>query len=206
MDRPEKVKKALAYSAFCHRLGCLHHMFTAVEVELNLTIYAAVSNLRPKRSALILAVLGGQRMGPAKDTFKRLLRATNASQKKIAFVDAMFLQLGEIQFFRDRLAHHFTGETDDPDVWVNMNFGGIKEPHQMEDIYFHLDTMSHATEDLRWMRGVIGGLFNHRLRRGSSATPELPAWLYKPSMLTRDRPIPKKNHAPRKRPPPKRLR
>lgn len=194
---------AEAYAEFCCGLGLLHHQYTAVESELNTAVLAAVTRLsKMRRAAPLIAVLGGQRMGPVKDTIKRLMRATRASERRKAYVDALFLQLGEIQFFRDRLAHHQTVMSeDDPDVWVNMNFAGIRELHQMEDIYFRIDALHAAANDLVAIRAAAGDLFNHYLRRGSSRTPPLPLWQYKPSMLTRDRPIPSGKRSQAKRSP-----
>ena len=199
-----------AYSLFCLSLGELHHGYTAVEAELNLAIYVVVTRLSKRRNtSIIMAVLGGQRMAPAKDTIKRLLRATNASQRKVAYIEAVFAQLGEIQFFRDRLTHHFTHGTDDPAVWVNVNFAGVKEPHLMEDITFELAALRSASADLQYIRQNAANFFNHyyKLPDESGGTPELPTWQYKPSMLTRDRPIKVrsgvKQTRPRKSQPPK---
>jgi len=200
---PELAVQHEAYGVFCTLLGEFHYAYTALEYELNITIYATVTRLSKGRNGRVLvAVLGGQRMSPAKDTIKRLLRATKASDKKIAFVDALFHQLGEIQFFRDRLTHNFTSMSkDDPNIWVNMNFAGVRDVFQVEDISFHLSTLSAATIDVWWMREVIGPLFNHYVRRGSGATPELPTWRYTPAMLTRERPNKKRSRPPRKRQP-----
>jgi hypothetical protein len=193
MDDPDTPSEAEeeAYALFCLLLGEFFHTFTAVEAELNYAIYVAVTRLSKRmRAAPMLAVLGGLRMSPAKDTIKRLLRATRASERRKDFVDALFHQLGEIQFFRDRLSHHATViSSDNPAIWINMNFGGIKELHQMEDISFHLETLRAATADLQVIRTYVAGFFNHHVRRGSAATPKPPAWQYKPSMLIRDRPI-----------------
>jgi len=147
---------------------------------------------------VLLAVLGGQRMATLKDTIKRLLRATKANKKRVAYADSIFKQLGEIQFFRDRLAHHITVRTDKPDTWENMNFAAVREVSKIEDIRFTLATLAAASSDLHTIRRCCGDLFNHYLRKGSESVPDEPAWGYKPSMLIRDLPISRDS---RKRPP-----
>ena len=161
-----------------------------MEHELNLAIFAAVTRMtkRQKRKEVLLAVLGGQRMSPAKDTIRRLLRATKANAKRTGFVDKLFAQLGEIQFFRDRLAHNLTTLTEgEPHLFINMNFAGIRELEKFEDIVFDVDALEAATLDLYAMRALVGQFFNHYMRDGSSAVPSLPPWHFKPSMLIRDR-------------------
>lgn len=180
----------LVFSIYCAASGRFFHAYTAMEHELNLAIFAAVTRMtkRQKRKEVLLAVLGGQRMSPAKDTIKRLLRATKANPKRVSFVDQLFAQLGEIQFFRDRLAHNLTTLTDDePHKFMNMNFAGIRELEKFEDIVFDVDALDSATNDLYAMRALVGQFFSHYLRDGSAAVPALPTWQYKPSMLIRDR-------------------
>lgn len=202
-DDPELPKGCEeAFDVFCLLLRRFSHAYTALEQELNCAVFAAVTRLADGRNTKpLIAVLRGQRMSPLKDTIKRLMRATKASQRRRDHTDAVFSQLGEIQFFRDRLTHHFTAiSADDPSKWVNMNFAGIREPHLMEDITFDLEALVAATHDLMEMRAMTGDMFNHHTRKGSAATPPLPAWRYNPSMLIRDRPLQKGNRARRKQP------
>jgi hypothetical protein len=192
------------YTTFCANSGAFFHCYTALEHELTLHVFTVVTRFtNDNRLPVMLAVLGGQRMSPVKDTIKRLLRATNANKKRTQWVDGIFQHLGEIQFFRDRLAHHFTRMTDETDVWENMNFAGVRERSKLEDIRFHVSILAAATGDLWQMRVLAESLFSHHIRKAgqSRATPPPPTWLYKPSMLVRDRRIPIENRKRRKRPP-----
>lgn len=194
----------VVFSLYCASSGRFFHAYTAMEHELNLAIFAAVTRMtrRQKRKEVLLAVLGGQRMSPAKDTIKRLLRATKANPKRIRFVDCLFTQLGEIQFFRDRLAHNLTVLTEgEPYLFMNMNFAGIRELDKFEDIVFDVDALDAASDDLHTMRVLVGTFFNHYVRGGSAAVPALPTWQYKPAMLTRDRPLSRGNRKSRKHQP-----
>lgn len=198
----EPFSENQATHIFTTLVGELHLSYTALEHELSCAVYAVVTRFSIRRKDVLLAVLGGQRMGMLKETIKRLTRATKASPKRIAYVDGIFLQLGEIQFFRDRIAHYLTVISDyNPECWVNMNFTGVREREKMEDLHFNLFALKAAALDLQAMRPLVGGLFNHYLKGGSTRIPQLPAWQYKSSMLIRHRPISRGNQKRRKHPP-----
>lgn len=197
----ESISPDEAGRLFTTLIGDFHLSYTALEHELSCAVYAAVTRMSHQRRDVILAVLGGQRMAPLKDTIKRLLRATKATPKRRDYVDAIFMQLGEIQFFRDRITHYITVmSVYNPECWVNMNYTGIRERKQMEDLHFNLFAPFAAAADLKAMRTLVGGFFNHYLKDGSVKLPTLPEWQYKPSMLVRDHPISRGKQTPRKRP------
>lgn len=191
------------YISFCLLLGRFFHSYTALEHEFSNAIIATVTRLTKHRirMRIALAVLGGQRMSPLKETIKRLLRATDASKKRRDYVDAMLHQVGEIQFFRDRLAHYFTTFSPKPDTWVNLNHTGIREMDKLEDITFHISALDAAAEDMMKIRQSVGCWFSHYDRSGSARTPDVPTWRYKPSMLIRDRRKSSGSPKARKRPP-----
>jgi hypothetical protein len=194
--------KEQASHIFTTLVGEFHLSFTALEHELSCVVFAAVTRLSSKRRDVLLAVLGDQRMAQLKETIKRLMRATKATEKRQGFVDAFFLQVGEIQFFRNRLSHYLTVMSDyNPECWVNMNFTGISEREKMEDLHFNLFAIKAASLDLQEMRPLVALFFNHYLRSGSTRLPQLPSWQYKPSMLVRDHPISSESRRQRKRPP-----
>lgn len=199
-SKREGLSESEAGPIFITLIGDFHFSFTSMEHELACAVFAAVTRMSPHQSDVALAILGSQRMASLKDTIKRLLRATKASARRIAFVDAIFLQLGEIQFFRDRVTHYITVMSDyDPECWVNMNYTGIREPHLMEDLHFNLFAIHAAAADLKEMRQFVALFFNHHLKGGSRKLPTLPAWQYKPSMLVRNRPISRENRQRPKR-------
>lgn len=174
---------------FFRLLGELHHSYTALEHELTCSVYVAVTRL-VERDDAVVAMLGGQRMSPLKDTIKRLLRVTGAAVDRKAFVESLFSHLGEIQFFRDRLTHFLTVMSDyNPECWVNMNFTGIKEREKMEDIHFNLFALHAAACDLRALRLLVGAIFNYRIAGADETLPTIPEWQFGPSMLVRDRPV-----------------
>ncbi|QEH81142.1 hypothetical protein EIK56_24885 [Sphingomonas sp. C8-2] len=181
--------KGQATEHFFRLLGELHHSYTALEHELTCSVYAAVTRFE-KRDDAVIAMLGGQRMSPLKDTIKRLLRVTGADEDRKKFVDQLFSHMGDIQFFRDRLTHFLTVMSDyNPECWVNMNFTGIKEREKMEDIHFNLFALHAAACDLRALRLLVSPVFNYRIEGADETLPTIPAWQFEPSMLVRDRPI-----------------
>lgn len=178
-----------AHDHFLRLLGRLHHAYTAVEHELGIAVYVAVTRLG-ERDDVIVAMLGEQRVSPLKDTVKRLLRVTDANLARMDYVNRIFHHLGEIQFFRNRLTHYLTVMSDyDPECWVNMNFIGIKERVKMEDIHFNLYALYAAAVDLEDMRSLIGEIFNYRVEGRSTDLPDVPTWEYNPSMLVRKYPV-----------------
>ena len=186
-DRPLSEQEASQH--FFRLLGELHYSYTALEHELTCAVYAAVTRFGERDDAII-AIMGGQRMSPLKDTIKRLLRVTGADANRKAFVDRLFRHLGEIQFFRDRLTHFLTVISDyNPECWVNMNFTGIREREKMEDIHFNLFALHASARDLRVMRLLVGGIFNYRIEGADNKLPDFPEWQFEPSMLVRDYPV-----------------
>lgn len=174
---------------FLSLLGRLHHSYTALEHELTCLVYAAVTRLQTPRDDAVVAMLGGQRMSPLKDTIKRLLRVTGAEDGHVKYTDQIFSHLGELQFFRDRLTHFLTVMSDyNPECWVNMNFTGIREREKMEDIHFNLYALHTAADDLRLMRLLVGPIFNYRVEGADTVLPVIPPWSFEPSMLVRNRP------------------
>jgi hypothetical protein len=185
--RPFNEEEATQH--FFRLLGELHHSYTALEHELTCLVYVAVTRLESRDDAVV-AMLGGQRMSPLKDTIKRLLRVTNADADRVTYVDRLFSHLGELQFFRDRLTHYLTVMSEDnPECWIIMNFTGIKEREKMEDIHFNLFALHAAAFDLRAMRLLVGPVFEYRLSKTVEPLPALPTWKFEPSMLIRNRPV-----------------
>jgi hypothetical protein len=175
---------------FYRLLGELHYSYTALEHELACLVFIAVTKLGKQPDAAILAMLGGQRMNPLKDTIKRLLRVTGANADRINFVSVIFSHLGEIQFFRDQLTHYLTVISDyNPECWINMNYTGIRERDKMEDLHFNLYALHAASNDLQVMRQILGPIFNYRVIGTDLTIPVIPSWLFEPTMLVRDRPI-----------------
>ena len=182
---------------FFRLLGELHHSYTALEHELSCLVFAGVTRFASPVDGGMLAMLGGQRMSTLKDSIKRILKNTKADSERLSFVSNVFSQLGEIQFFRDRLAHYLTVMSDyNPECWVNMNFTGIREIEKMEDLHFNLFALHAAASDLRLMRTIVGSVFNYRIDGANADLPEIPSWLFEPSMLVRNRPVKRKRAVP----------
>lgn len=202
LNRGLPFSDSRASGIFISALGELHYSYTALEHELTCAVFVVAVHSAGRNDDVIIALLGGQRMKQLKETIKRLLRATKADPDRLAYVDAIFLQLGEIQFFRDRLTHFLTVMSDyDPECWVNMNHTGVRERGKMEDIHFNLFALKAASMDLLWMRGATSSFFSHH-RETDPPPPELPTWQYKPSMLVRDHPRPKRSRRERALPRP----
>lgn len=181
-----RLSKEQASQIFTMLVGELHLSYTALEHELSCLVFVVVTHASQQSTDVILALLGSNRMTVLKETIKRLLRATEANQTRTSFVKKLFDQLGEIQFLRDRVAHYITVMSDyNPECWINMNFTGIRERDKIQDLHFNLFALKAASLDLQVMRPLVAGMFNHYVEQGSSKTPKIPTWQYKPSMLVR---------------------
>lgn len=170
-------------------LGEFHHSYTDLEHELTCIVRNVVTEGMQKHRhvAAVSAVLGGLRMAPARDTIKRLMRVLGMSREEREAVDKAFAHLGEIQFLRDRLAHHFTTHDDNrPGTWVNDDFAGVRELSKWTTIEFTHLTLRAATADLRAIKVYLDGLFCQHITPlpGINLPPfdlnAFPAWQYKP--------------------------
>ena len=176
-------------------LGRFYHAFTDVEHQLACMVGNVVSDgTGGVKFEVSKAVLGGMRMAALRDTVKRLLRVFEASGAEIAAIDKVFAQLGDIQFLRDRLAHHWTRPMESDGMWRNDDFANVRELSKSQKFTFHISALTAATEDLESIKWYIDPLFEpyvtEKVQGRDKLNPfELPAWQYKSSMLIRDRPI-----------------
>jgi len=91
-------------------LGEFNTAYTGVKHHFTCCIKNTLSRQMrdEKHKWLINAVVGSMRMAAAKDTIKRILRVQSAPPSRRALVDKAFAHLGEIEWFRNRLAHNAT--------------------------------------------------------------------------------------------------
>lgn len=179
-------------------IGMFYHQFTEMEHQLACLIRNLITERRdtPRDYFIAVALLSGSRMGTLMDTVKRLLRILGVDKATKEAVDKIFAHLGDIQFLRNRLAHHFTRPfgPDKPDVWVNDDFASVKEAHKDRPLEFTLKTVRNAGNDLATMKEYLDPLFSDyislppgelKLTFDPSA---LPTWRYKPGGLSPHRP------------------
>lgn len=200
-----KAVEQRVFGAYFLALGEFNNAFTGVE---HLLVCSIKNTLQREMKAdadewLLSAALGGMRMSPAKDTVKRLLRVQSASKEIRDCVDKAFAQLGDIQWLRDRLAHHLTllRGTDEKHMLINLDYASAREPEKSEFIGFMPIVLRAASEDLVAIKALIDTLMciHHGIIPGEKV--EIPSWRYKPSMLVRHRPQSRGNQKLRKPPP-----
>ena len=193
-------------AAYFMALGEFYHAYTSLEHHLTCCVRNAVTGhtaAGSKEFRLTVAVLGGLRMAPAKDTIKRILRVIRADKEVRRFFDDVFSQLGEIQWLRDRLAHHITYcvTTSEPHRWHNEDYAAAREMEKIEGIEFDLATIQNATRDLEAIKFGTDGVITPLLRGDPITALQAPAWHYKPSQLSRSRPNVGGNRIPLTHPP-----
>ena len=169
-------------------LGHLQYAYTTLEVNLahqikNLITAGYHHEEHPQLIDRIDSVLGGMRMDVAKDTMKRTLRVMEAPADLTAYVGVLFLQVGEIQFFRNRLTHYGSMKWRTPDgPFVNTDLGLSREANKAVTIRFDYDALEAARHDLH---AIIYYLERSIHEAGELSVLEPPAWQYKPAMLVR---------------------
>jgi hypothetical protein len=169
-------------------LGHLQYAFTSLEVNLASQIKLLITEpYDPKAYRLLFdqidAITGGMRMDVAKDTFKRLLRVMDAPPELREYVNVIFAQISEVQFFRNRLTHYSTGRW----FWsrgpfVNTDAGLAKEFNKSVTMRFDYEALEAARHDLHAAAHYLEQAIpddDHGM------VLEPPSWQYKPSMLTR---------------------
>jgi hypothetical protein len=169
-------------------LGHFQYAFAALEVELASQIKLLITDPYDPKAYRLLhdqidAVTGGMRMDVAKDTFKRLLRVMAAPAELQDYVNAIFAQVSELQFFRNRLTHYSTGRW----FWsrgpfVNTDAGLAKEYNKSVTMRFNYDALEAARHDLHAAIYYLEQAIPDD-EHGMIFWPL--AWRYKPSMLVR---------------------
>lgn len=177
-------------------VGALHHAYTELEHELTCLIRNVITQGRESLVGyrVAVAVLGGMRMSPLKDTINRLLRAIGADAARKQAVADTFAHLGNIQFLRDRLAHNFTRpDGDRPGIWINDDYAAVREVNKNRTLEFPVTLVTAAAADLAAMKNFLDPLFNdyvtlpHDYDRTLFDPNAMPTWRYKPSLLTQHR-------------------
>jgi hypothetical protein len=200
-------------------LGRFMHEFGVTEDEINRVIqdFVIFDQLRlPVEKQLVAyAVLGSQRIATARDTLKRLLRVANAGDEVRVEIDRVLSQLGEIQFFRDRIAH--AGAFPDISAagrFVMTNQAAARETDQIEWISFTPQMLLDMAADLERMPYLIqmglaspeernrhAGMAETAEDRLAVLDPPSRPWRYKPAQLVRTGPKYEPTPPRRDRPP-----
>jgi len=174
---------------FFTALGHLHYAFTSLEVQMASVVnqYITVgydSSVHWPMQDKVSAILGGLRMETAKDTINRLLRVSEAPQEVQDFVKRIFQQIGEIQYFRNRLAHYHTGRwLRKPGQFVNTDMEVAREKTKTVTFSFSYDALEAARHDLHLISRLIDDLFDFEVE---SFDLQIPAWQFKSTMLIKE--------------------
>jgi hypothetical protein len=134
------------------------------------------------------------RVAAARDNLKRFLRITGASTSVIAEVDGIFDQWGEINYFRDCIAHHATGHPDkDGSLWVQVL---AREATGNEVLHFTPEILDNMAYDM-WRIGqrldcALEAPTENELAENPALRVHMNVvrgpWRYKPSQLKRTGP------------------
>lgn len=181
-----------AYAELCEAVGhlflCFARLEGALSAVLKLHLAENIEGMDPHESiALTSAIYGSMRFSSAKDTINRITAAQGADKTIVKFLGTIFGQLGEIQKFRDRLAHqqtvavHDDHKTDDG-FWQVSDQTTSKDIKNIKIYVFDTSLVHAASADVVKATAVIAGRKQTKdLLSGLSLEPV--SWRYKPSKL-----------------------
>lgn len=184
--------KERVFAEYFLALGEFNSAYTGVEHHFTCCVKNTLSReMKDDRNEwLINAVVGSMRMAAAKDTIKRILRVQCSPAPRRQIVDKAFSHLGEIEWFRNRIAYNATllRGTDAKYMLINFDYASAKEAEKSEFVGFMPIVLRAASIDLHAIKAVIDDLMSMHHGIIPDGSIELPSWHYKPSMLVRHRP------------------
>jgi len=182
-----------AYNEYFLLSGSVFYGFGRAESSLAATLRMFVtSQMREdtgpiwQRLAVAATILGNVRYATLKDTYKRLLALQEPSEELSQSVDAVFQHMGDIQFLRDRMAHYLLKplDTSYDGTWLSEDIAATRDFYSPKTYKFNVSALRAAFLDLK----DVPVLLQDALGNPAAKPIELPAWRYKPSMLTLHRP------------------
>jgi hypothetical protein len=179
------------YRNYCVRVGHLFAAFSRFETGLTATLKLHLANnINEQNGAqakrLSAAIYGSMRFKASRDNIKRILEIEGADRSIRDVSDDIFLQVGHIEAFRDKIAHQivapgFSG--GGKAFWQVSDYITTRDSAAPKVWVFDNDAVAAAGHDLVVAgdaigpRPVEGRLFTHL------AGAQRPAWQYRPSML-----------------------
>lgn len=190
----------IEYDLFCRRVGHLFIMFARIEGSLSSSLrLQLLSRLGTSPESIDLnksfdsfnissAVYGSMRYQAAKDMFKRMMDIQNIESSLRQNIDITFNQIGEIQKFRDILAHQqvMRLENQQENIWYIQNAVTLKSITGIKVQKFHVDVIADATDDLSLILDIFGNgpVVSNDIIPDPTRFETLPKWKFKPSLLT----------------------
>jgi hypothetical protein len=191
---------------YYNTLGRFIHQFGRTEDLLNKVVHRLlVQQLNARHPAALQTtqgVLGGMRVKMLSDTINRTLSVSGAAFALRADAKGVLDHLGEIHYFRDRLAHNaaYPGEGGKEGWFYTNNNITIRENEKADVIWFKLEALNNITADLARVPDMLERILfpeqtriideqlsddpNHAERVAALRSP----WRYTLSQITRVRP------------------
>jgi hypothetical protein len=207
---PKKVPESIQ-EEYYEVLGEFMDMFATIEDGMNFILLDFLSRRlrwvgQEDDDRLLRAVLGGMRVAAMRDTLKRVLRVSDATEATREEVDKVLSHLGDIHWFRDRIAHCSADIEWHEGVWRYSftNRYTVRELDQLDVIGFDLKHLRRMTYDLETIILRLLKVFNPEFLERANIEwrkdrpedqSEFPSeaklrrpWRYKPSELRKEGP------------------
>jgi hypothetical protein len=180
--------------------GKFMHMFSQMEEAINdtLAILVEISTGTESQlaSEIIHSLTGSMRISVARDNFKRVLRILDAPDSVKADTDFVFDQIGQINFFRDRVAHYRVHFQPDDQKWFYTSYPA-RVSDQEETIAFTTEILENMARDLHDIPDRLDVALDpimsddyrswFRISDEERASFRAP-WLFRPSQLVKSGP------------------
>tara|TARA_R110000824_G_scaffold400891_1_gene609762 strand:+ start:833 stop:1462 length:630 start_codon:yes stop_codon:yes gene_type:complete len=186
-DSPELNEE---YRRLCLAVGHLMVGFSRLEsvmtTILKLHLALNMGEHKDKRAlAISSAIYGSMRYTASRDTMKRLIIPERVAKHKVDFLTKLFAQIGEIQIFRDRIAHQLmTPSTRDlGGFWQINDMVTTRNVAEPKIWVFDTEVVMKVANDIVKISNRIGSVdVTATLFSGDMDLSPI-SWQYKPSML-----------------------
>lgn len=178
------------YRIYCGNVGHLFAGFARLETTLTSTLKLHLAiNIEepgtPRAMKLASAIYGSLRYKASRDAVKRILTAESASKEMVAYIEAVFAQVGHVENLRDKIAHQTVSAAHNPKdgLWQVSDVVNTRDLVKTQVWAFDTTAVGAAANDLFLAEAIIGGRYvSGKLFAGlTDLSP--PAWRYRQTML-----------------------
>jgi len=202
-DIAEPYRSAQLLPAFHRAFGCFINQFGQTETTLQFHLEQYAHGLigggfginhDDLKLDVLRALLGSKTTDGIVASFRLCIKAWAAagrpySIEAIKEIDALFAQLGEIRFLRNRTAHYGSHPISEGGIiyFRTLNRYTVNDLEKMEELLYRIEDLENAAADLATICTRVAFALGMYKRRGPDPrNPEtLPAWRFRPSDLVR---------------------
>lgn len=138
--------------------------------------------LSMQREAIIKVMLAEKSIEHFRHLTKKLQVVVGTSKKSRAEIERIFVQLGELQNLRNRIAHNGAEFHEAPDIFMSSNANTVGEGEKIDRILFTPAILLKAARDLNVMPDLIYNALDPEIEAGMLKDPHYQKMLENPDM------------------------